>query len=212
MPVRIEYLGFQNLDEHREFRFRVHASAQATEHRLRIPLAAFGARLRLQDGPDICYQRLLHTVESGESVVPDVITIDDVELAAYREAHTPVPRGSMTQASASTPRAPLARKTPLTPFTPRPVPPPVVEVLPAFQQGQRVRHALFGEGVTATSSDGHTAVCFDRGGTKTFVTSLLQVDVLSAPHAWETSARGVNRPNRSAASDDQAASAVRRAK
>jgi hypothetical protein len=29
-----------------------------------------------------------------------------------------------------------------------------------------------------------------------FVTSLLEVDVLSAPHTWETSVRGTNRPRR----------------
>jgi len=52
--------------------------------------------------------------------------------------------------------------------------------------------------VTTASSAGHTAVCFDTGGTKTFVTSLLEVEVLSAPHTWQTNRRGVNRPCRKA--------------
>ena len=50
--------------------------------------------------------------------------------------------------------------------------------------------------MTISSGVGHTAVCFDAGGKKTFVTSMLEIDVLSAPHLWETSARGVNRLRR----------------
>src|SRR5206468_1227167 len=64
----------------------------------------------------------------------------------------------------------------------------------ALEAGQRVSHAIFGVGVTSSSSRGHTVVCFDEGGTRTFVTSILKVDVLSAPHAWETTPRGKNRP------------------
>jgi hypothetical protein len=46
----------------------------------------------------------------------------------------------------------------------------------------------------SSPSGGHTVVCFDEDGLRRFVTSMLEVDVLSAPHAWETGPRGKNRP------------------
>ena len=192
-PARIEYLGFQNLDQHREFRLRVHLADGATDLRLRIPLAAFGdGRVRLQDGPAVCYERLVRAVAAGEALGGEVITIDDAELIGYREIHTPAPR-NRSFSSPSTPRPP--RDPSRTPFRPRPVPPtPAVQPEPAFGVGQRVRHAIFGDGVTASSSAGQTVVCFDEGSRKTFVNSILELDVLSAPHTWETTRRGVNKP------------------
>jgi hypothetical protein len=91
--IRIEYLGFQNVDEHREFRLRAHGPDGPTEFRLRIAIAAFGAGgVRLQDGPDVCYQKVLRAVTAGETASPDVITLDEAELATYRKAHTQVPK------------------------------------------------------------------------------------------------------------------------
>ena len=200
--VRIEYLDFQNLAEHREFRFRVNGPDGSNEFRLRIPIAAFGVgRVLLQDGPDVCYQKLLRAVVAGEAPGPDVITIDEVELAGYRVAHTHVPKHrSFTPAATSTP-ASAPRNQQKTPYPPRRVPPAPVAIDPGpvFEEGQRIRHAIFGEGVTAASISDRTAVCFDEGGRKTFITSILEVEVLSAPRAWETSARGVNRPSRAVA-------------
>ena len=192
---RVEYLGFQNLEEHREFRYRVHVAEAPAELRVRIPLAAFGdGRVRLQDGPDVCYQKLLRAAGTGENVIPDLITIDDADLAGYREAHTPATR-HRSFTPATTQKAAAPRNPPRTPFQPRPVPPPPAALPPpAFGVGQRVRHAVFGAGVTAASSREHTVVCFDEGSKKTFVTSILELDVLSAPHTWETTRRGVNQP------------------
>jgi hypothetical protein len=196
--ARVEYLGFQDVDGHREFRLRLYGSEGSTEFRFGIALAAFGAgRVSLQDGPDVCYQKLLRAVTAGETAISDVITIDDVELASYREAHTRVPkRRSWAPLSPLTPPS-LPRQRARTP-SPQPLAPPPVanEPAPGLEEGQRVSHAIFGVGVTISSGVGHTAVCFDAGGTKTFVTSMLEVDVLSAPHTWETGARGVNRPCR----------------
>jgi hypothetical protein len=201
--VRVEYLGFRTVDEQREFRLRVYDSARSSEFKFRIALAAFGAaRVRLQDGPDVCYQRLLHTVAAGEAASPDalmrdVITIDEADLVSYREAHTHVPkRRSWTSAPAETPAAPAPLVFPRKARTPRPLPVALVatEATPALAAGQRVSHAVYGVGVTASSSGGHTVVRFDQDGPKTFVTSMLEVEVLSAPHTWETTARGNNRP------------------
>jgi hypothetical protein len=199
--VRVEYLDFGNVGEHREFRLRVCGPDGAAEFRLRIAIAAFDAgRVRLQDGPDVCYQKLLRAVAAGETASSDVITVDEVELASYREAHTHVPkRRSWTPSSPAAP-AFVPPKRPRMPSPQRPVAAPVTgDTEPALEEGQRVRHAVFGAGVTTSSSRGHTVVRFDQDGLKTFVTSLLKVDVLSAPHTWETGPRGINRPCRTLA-------------
>jgi hypothetical protein len=43
------------------------------------------------------------------------------------------------------------------------------------------------------SSGTHTSVHFDEHGLRTFVTSMLELQALSAPHEWETGPRGKNR-------------------
>lgn len=194
--VRIEYLDFQNVAEHREFRLRVYGPEGSTQFRFRIAIAAFDAgRVRLQDGPDVCYQKLRQAVAAGETASLDVITIDEADLASYREAHTPAPKHRSWDRASPPPRPtvpPSQRRTP----SPQPSVAPLVsiDIAPAFEEGQRVSHAVFGAGVTTSSSGGHTVVRFDQDGPKTFVTSMLDVDVLSAPHTWETGPRGINRP------------------
>jgi hypothetical protein len=196
--VRVEYQDFRNVADHREFRLRVSGPDGSTEQLFRIASAAFGAgRVRLQDGPDVCYQRLLRSVAAGEPAGLDVITIDDLELAAYREAHTPVKKRRPRPASSEPIPAFVPRPPARTPIPRLPVAAVVVSASkPALQQGQRVSHAVFGVGVTTASDHGHTVVSFDLDGSKTFVTRLVKLDVLSAPHTWETSPRGANRPRR----------------
>jgi len=193
--VRVEYLDFRSAADHREYRLAVYGDNGPAEFRFRIAFAAFGAgRVRIQDGPDVCYQRLLRAVAAGETVGPDLVTIDDVELARYREAHTQVPK-RRSSTPASSPPAPFVPRTPPRPRSPAPPPGPlpIDDAGPAFHEGQRVSHAVFGVGVTTSSSGGRTIVCFDDNGPRTFVTSLLRLDVLSAPHTWETGPRGKNR-------------------
>jgi len=194
--VRVEYLDFKTSPDHREYRFAVYGPDEQAECRFRIATAAFAAgRVRLQEGPDVCYQKLLQAVAAGATPGPDVVTIDDLELASYLVAHTHVPkRRSFTPAFPPKP-----------PFVPRPQPearpvrrpaaaPVTVDAKPAFDEGQRVSHAVFGAGVTTSSGGGHTVIWFDQDGSKTFVTSMLQLEVLSGPHTWETGRRGKNQP------------------
>jgi hypothetical protein len=197
---RVEYLDFQNLPEYREYRLAVDGPDGPAEFRFRIAASAFGAgAVRLQDGPDVCYQKLLHAIAAGETVSPDVVTIDEVELASYREAHTRVPKHRSWAAT-------LPAKPPFVPRT-RPSLPPAplpaaesatIETEGRLGEGQRVSHAAFGVGVVTSSRGGHTIVCFDEDGPRTFVTALVELEVLSARHTWETGPRGKNRPRKTA--------------
>ena len=209
LSVRIEYLDCQTLPEYREYRLAVCGPDGPVESRFRIAMAAFGAgRVRIQDGPDVCYQKLLRSVTAGETASPDVVVIDDAELASYRAAHTPVqkhrswspsstPSPDSSSAPSSTAKAPYVPHNPPRPRSPEP---PVAPSLPSnhaqrgLGEGQRVSHSVFGIGVTTGSSGGRTTVYFDDDGSKTFVTSMLELEVLSAPHMWETTPRGKNRP------------------
>jgi hypothetical protein len=199
--VRVEYVGFQDLAEHREYRLRAYGREGSTEFRFAIATAAFGAgRVSLQDGPSVCYQRLLRLIAAGETASPDVVSIEAAELAIYREAHAPVRKQGFST-PVSPPAAPVVLGQPAKrPYAQRLVTAPVEnDPAPGLQEGQRVSHALFGPGVTTAARVGHTGIRFDTAGAKMFVTSLLEVDVLSAPHTWETSTRGTNRPCRAVA-------------
>jgi hypothetical protein len=201
--VRVEYLDFQDVDEHREYRFTVYGPYGSSEPRMRIANAAFEARRVLrQDGPDLCYQKLLREIAAGVTEHAEVSTIDDVELLKYRDDHTVAARhrpytGPSPATGAAGPRVPPPHR----PSMPRTVSPKTAAVPavtnaiePVLEEGQRVRHAIFGLGVTTATTSDRTVVSFDRDGPRSFVTSMLEVEVLSAPHTWNTSRRGVNRP------------------
>jgi hypothetical protein len=192
--VRLEYVDFQDVAEYREFRLRVRTLDGSNDVRVRIPIAAFHTgRLRLQDGPDICYQKLLQAEGAGDTASPDTITIDDVELARYADGHKSVQKHRSWSSSSPTDTASPADPAAVSP-TPRAAPAVASGPAPVLEGGQRVSHAVFGLGVMSPPSGGRTVVSFDDNGPKTFITSLLEVDLLSAPHTWETTPRGKNRP------------------
>jgi hypothetical protein len=189
--VRVEYVDFQDVAEYREFRFRVRVLDGSTEVRARIAVAAFGpGRMRFQDGPDLCYRKVVEAVAAaGDTATPETITIDEASLAGYAEGHKNVqkhrswssPVATATAGPAGPAALPSARAAAATP-------------LPVLEGGQRVSHAIFGLGVMSSPSGGRTVISFDQDGPRTFVTRLLEVDLLSAPHTWETTVRGKNRP------------------
>jgi hypothetical protein len=185
--VRVEYVDFQDVAEYREFRFRVRVLDGSTEVRARIPVAAFGpGRMRFQDGPDLCYRKVVEAVAAaGDTATPETITIDEAALAGYAEGHKSVQKhrswSSASPVTTATGAPPSARAAAATP-------------LPVLEGGQRVSHAIFGLGVMSSPSGGRTVISFDQDGPRTFVTRLLEVDLLSAPHTWETTVRGKNRP------------------
>jgi len=204
---RIEYRGFKNVGDRREYLLALYGPEGVREFRFSIAIAAFGARLiRLQDAPDFCYQKLVLAVAGGLPANGETIQIEDAELVNYGLAHTPAAPRRKAPASPTPPTPPTPSTPDLEPmvpsgpaFMPRRAalqpPKPVVAppALPAFGEGQRVHHAVFGDGVISQSAGGRTAVRFDEHGPKTFLTSMLELEVRSEPHTWETGPRGKNR-------------------
>src|SRR5512143_531841 len=89
--VRVEYIDRRDVPEHREYRFRIYGLDGSTEVRMSIANVAFDAgRVRMQDGPDVCYQKLLRAITAGETPGPGVIPIADGDLLSYRDEHVHV--------------------------------------------------------------------------------------------------------------------------
>jgi hypothetical protein len=201
--LRVEYLDFRDVEEHREYRFRVYGPDGTSELRSRIAKAAFETRLvRVSDGPDLCYQKLVRALAEGAAESEVITTIGETDLSRYRDEHRPVAkrRSSWQPQDRAAVDPERAKRPPHRPPSSKPatVPAPgatiVSTVEPLLEEGQRVRHAVFGMGVTTAATSARTVVSFDQDGSRSFVSSLLEVEVLSAPHTWETGPRGVNRP------------------
>jgi hypothetical protein len=108
-PIAIQYQGFQDVRDRREYRFDARRGEQARRYTVWIELAAFSSRqARLQDGPDICYQKLARDVAGVEFQGPDGIQVTDSDLAAYRETHA-VPARKSAASSAYPPPKPAPR-------------------------------------------------------------------------------------------------------
>lgn len=100
----LEYLGFRNAADRREYVLRVRSGPDAREFTVWIAHTAFAARQALlQDGPDICFQKLrreLALVEWGGNAC---VAVTEADLADYREAHAPPARRSITPKPVSPP-------------------------------------------------------------------------------------------------------------
>jgi len=102
--LAIQYLGFENVQGRREYALRVRRGDQEGRFTLSIELAAFAKhQALLQDGPDICYQKLLHELAASELLNARGIVVTETDLLAYRESHTSLKR---TRASLPRPGAP----------------------------------------------------------------------------------------------------------
>jgi hypothetical protein len=102
--VAIRYLGFKDVEGRREFTLNVQRGDQVRRYAVWIELAAFSTRKALlQDGPDICYQKLLREVAGSELTGPDDIEVTEGDLAAYRENHAAPARKSFSPPRPSPP-------------------------------------------------------------------------------------------------------------
>jgi hypothetical protein len=114
LDLRLEYRGFRNTKRYREYLVHACIGDQERDYVVGIEQTAFAARrVALQDGPDICFQRLSRELSGGVLAALGTLAISDDELAAYRVAHLPVtrvrsqPRTSPSPASeAATPTGP----------------------------------------------------------------------------------------------------------
>jgi hypothetical protein len=90
--VAIQYLGFQDVQDRREYELCARRGDQEGRYTVSIKLTAFAKReALLQDGPDICYQKLLHELADAELREACGIAVTDSDLTAYRESHA-IPR------------------------------------------------------------------------------------------------------------------------
>jgi hypothetical protein len=97
----LEYLGFHNEHDRREYRLRARFGEDVREYTVWIALAAFAAkRVLLQDGPDICFQKLWRELAVVELKGTARLAVTDDDLASYRDAHAvPARRPSFTHAA-----------------------------------------------------------------------------------------------------------------
>jgi hypothetical protein len=91
--LSIEYLGFRNGRERREYLFCARWGAESAEYTIWIAGAAFsGGHALFQDGPDICFQKLRRELEKAEPTSDHTIEVTRSELLEYRVAHAPPQR------------------------------------------------------------------------------------------------------------------------
>jgi hypothetical protein len=91
--IAIQYLGFQDVRDRREYTLCAQRGDQEGRYTLSIELAAFANRQALlQDGPDICYQKLLRELADSKVRGACAIAVTPSELTAYRESHAPPKR------------------------------------------------------------------------------------------------------------------------
>ncbi len=94
-PVTIRYLGFHDGPGRREYVLDAQRGDQTGRYTVWIELSAFSSRhALLQDGPEICYQKLLRELTDAELHGSAGMAVTENDLTSYREAHTrPVRRG-----------------------------------------------------------------------------------------------------------------------
>jgi hypothetical protein len=94
-PVSIRYLGFHDGPGRREYVLDAQRGDQTSRYMLWIELSAFSSRhALLQDGPEICYQKLLRELAEAELHGSEGMAVTENDMAVYRDAHTrPVRRG-----------------------------------------------------------------------------------------------------------------------
>jgi hypothetical protein len=91
--VVVQYVRFQDVPGRREFVLLVQAGDNVREYTVSIPLASFTKRRALlQDGPDICYQKLVRELTGTDLVGTARLTVTDDDLERYRDSHLPPAR------------------------------------------------------------------------------------------------------------------------
>jgi hypothetical protein len=88
----IQYVGFNVAANSRIYNFDVIDTAEAREFTVKVQSEAFRpARLKLQDGPGLCFARLQQELqgETQESRAEAHLSIGERDIQAYMERHNP---------------------------------------------------------------------------------------------------------------------------
>ena len=95
--LTLEYLGFRNARDRREYLLCARLGTEASDYTVWIANAAFAAGHALfQDGPDICYQKLWRALAESELTGAKCVEVTEGELKDYRAAHAPQTRRSQS--------------------------------------------------------------------------------------------------------------------
>ena len=93
--LSLEYRGFRNVKDRREYLLFARLGTAACEYTVWIANAAFTAgHAFMQDGPDICYQKLRRDLADRELSDGQCVQVTERELLDYRTAHLPPQRRS----------------------------------------------------------------------------------------------------------------------
>ena len=91
-PITIRYLGFHDVDGFRRYALQAQRGPVVQRYTVSIELAAFSKKQALlQDGPDLCYQKL-RELSAVELPPGGDVEVTEADLAAYRETHSRTPR------------------------------------------------------------------------------------------------------------------------
>lgn len=92
--ARVEYLGVSDANTHRAYTLRACAITGGVRNFvLTIPHEAFlSHRVRYQDGPDICYQKVQREMAAApDGPTQSSISITEADLEEYRTSHARQP-------------------------------------------------------------------------------------------------------------------------
>ena len=96
-PLTVRYLGFHDVPGRREYRLDAQRGNMTDRYpyTVWIEQSAFSSRhALLQDGPEICYQKLLRELCDVDLHGSDGMAVTENDLACYRATHTrPVRKG-----------------------------------------------------------------------------------------------------------------------
>jgi hypothetical protein len=110
-PVRvaIQYQGFLDAGGRREYALEAQRGDRRRRYIVWIDQAAFAERRALlQDGPDICYQKLLRELDTSQLEGDACLGVTDDDLTAYRDAHARPARKGFSHLAATKPTTPEA--------------------------------------------------------------------------------------------------------
>lgn len=89
----VQYVGFHDTPAGREYVLLAQLGAKSRRYTVWIAQAVFTKRQALlQDGPDICFQKLRRELADSELVGTARIGVTESDLTHYREAHAPATR------------------------------------------------------------------------------------------------------------------------